>query len=71
MAYSKLMFISIPDLGKGRRITEKRTKTCGLPDSKGNWLNGKTQERGYLRDTCLTAQDQYKRYLDYFRISYE
>ena len=29
------------------------------------------KERGYLRDTCLTAQDQYKRYLDYFRISYK
>lgn len=29
------------------------------------------KERGYLRDTCLTAQNQYKRYLDYFRISYE
>jgi len=28
------------------------------------------KERGYLRDTCLTAQDQYKRYLEYFRISY-
>lgn len=25
-------------------------------------------ERGYLRDTCLTAQDRYKAYLDYFRI---
>lgn len=29
------------------------------------------QERGYLRDTCLTAQDKFKRYLDYFRITYE
>lgn len=29
------------------------------------------KERGYLRDTCLTVQDQYKRYLDYFRISYK
>lgn len=29
------------------------------------------KERGYLRDTCLTAQDRYKIYLDYFRISYE
>lgn len=28
-------------------------------------------ERGYLRDTCLTAQDKFKRYLDYFRIPYE
>ena len=27
-------------------------------------------ERGYLRDTCLTAQDRYKQYLDYFEIKY-
>lgn len=27
-------------------------------------------EKGYLTDTCLTAQDTYKRYLEYFRISY-
>ena len=27
-------------------------------------------ERGYLRDTCLAAQDQFKRYLDYFKIKY-
>lgn len=26
--------------------------------------------RGYLLDTCLTAQDQYKRLLDYFGIAY-
>jgi Fic family protein len=30
------------------------------------WSN----EQGYLRDTCLTAQDRYKAYLDYFRIWY-
>ena len=29
------------------------------------------KERGYLRDTCLSAQDKYKAYLDYFRIAYE
>ena len=29
------------------------------------------RERGYLTDTCLSAQDRYKAYLDYFRISYE
>ena len=28
------------------------------------------QEKGYLRDTCLTAQDEFKKYLDYFEISY-
>ena len=26
------------------------------------------RERGYLRDTCLSAQDKYKAYLDYFGI---
>jgi Fic family protein len=31
------------------------------------WYN----EKGYLTDTCLTAQDKYKAYLDYFRIPYE
>ena len=29
------------------------------------------REKGYLRDTCLTAQDKYKAYLDYFRIKYK
>jgi len=27
-------------------------------------------EKGYLKDTCLSAQDKYKAYLDYFRIEY-
>ena len=27
-------------------------------------------EKGFLMDTCLTAQDKYKKYLDYFRIIY-
>ena len=30
------------------------------------WKN----EKGYLTDTCLTAQNKYKAYLDYFRIGY-
>lgn len=29
------------------------------------------EEKGYLIDTCLTAQDRYKAYLDYFRIRFE
>ncbi|MCD7842368.1 MAG: Fic family protein [Lachnospiraceae bacterium] len=32
-----------------------------------NWKS----ERGYLTDTCLTAQDRFKSYLDYFRIVYK
>ena len=33
-------------------------------------LAERNRERGYLRDTCLMAQDKYKAYLDYFRIRY-
>ncbi len=29
-----------------------------------------SREKGYFTDTCLTAQDRYKAYLDYFRIKY-
>ena len=29
------------------------------------------QERGWLRDTCLTAQDRFRTYLDYFGIAYD
>ena len=29
-----------------------------------------TRERGFLIDTCLTAQDKFKKYLDYFKIQY-
>ena len=28
------------------------------------------REKGYLMDTCLAAQDRFKKYLDYFRIAY-
>ena len=33
-------------------------------------LKERNREKGYLTDTCLTAQDRYKAYLDYFRITY-
>lgn len=29
-----------------------------------------SRERGYLRDTCLAAQDKFKLYLDYFKVPY-
>ena len=29
-----------------------------------------SRERGYLTDTCLAAQDKFKKYLDYFKIAY-
>ena len=34
-------------------------------------LNQWKKETGFLRDTCLTAQDRFKKYLDYFKIPYE
>lgn len=33
-------------------------------------LNQWNTERGYLTDTCLTAQGEFKKHLDYFHISY-
>ena len=34
-------------------------------------LNEWKKERGYLRDTCLAEQDKFKKWMDYFKISYE
>lgn len=34
-------------------------------------LNEWKTEPGFLRDTCLSAQDRFKKYLDYFRIEYQ
>lgn len=45
-----------------QRVMEKALGYRGLKD----W----DQERGFLMDTCLTAQERFKAYLDYFRISY-
>jgi len=47
VAYLKLMFISIPDLSKGKKINEKTTKTCGLP---GFWDIFSDILRNILRD---------------------
>ena len=27
-------------------------------------------EKGYLTDTCLAAQDKFKKYLEYFKVPY-
>lgn len=34
-------------------------------------LTERDRKRGWLRDTCLTAQDSFKAWLDYFKIPYE
>lgn len=34
-------------------------------------LSNYKKEKGFLLDTCLSAQDRFKRYLDYFKISYD
>jgi Fic family protein len=33
-------------------------------------LEAWNREKGYLSDTCLAAQDEFKKYLDYFKIPY-
>lgn len=34
-------------------------------------LSNYKKEKGFLVDTCLSAQDRFKKYLDYFKISYD
>ena len=34
-------------------------------------LSNYKKEKGFLVDTCLSAQDRFKTYLDYFKISYD
>ena len=46
-------------------ISDDNLKLCYYRGLK-EWNN----EKGYLTDTCLAAQDKYKEYLDYFRIEY-
>lgn len=40
---------------------------CYTIHAQKEWRNG----RGYLRDACLSAQDRFKKVLDYFRIAYQ
>lgn len=63
----------------GRLILFKECLRCGMvpfiieDDLKMYYYRGLKelrQERGFLRDTCLTAQDRFKKYLDYFEIKY-
>ena len=52
---------------KPERSNKKKEQPITLLDILQEWNN----EKGYLTDTCLAAQDKYKAYLDYFRIAYD
>lgn len=63
----------------GRLIMFKECLRCGVvpfiidDDMRMFYYRGLHEwygEKGYLRDTCLAAQDKFKEYLDYFRIKY-
>lgn len=41
-----------------------------IPNSRYNGLRQWPDVRGVLMDTCLTAQDNFKSLVDYFRITY-
>ena len=62
-----------PD-GKGRagrlHLFKKRLKHSIVPFIIEDNLKLFYSERGCLLDTCLTAQDRFKKYLDDFRIGY-
>lgn len=63
----------------GRLILFKECLRCGIvpfiidDELKVFYYRGLQEwpnERGYLRDTCISAQDKFRMYLDYFKIPY-
>ena len=58
---------NIPDDAEkpGRKARERK-----LPADILTRLRLEKDDRGYLRDTCLAAQDKFKAYLDYYKIEY-
>ena len=58
----ELCYYSHNGNGKIRKSPCQRFDRVGLKEWKS--------ERGYLRDTCLAAQDKFKLYLDYFKVKY-
>ncbi len=71
-------FLCVADNGKNLRNLRLHS-CCNLadnviyytPDFYYRGLSNWPDEKGYLRDTCLTAQDRFKAYLDYFQINYK
>lgn len=64
----------------GRLVMFKECLTSGIvpfviaDDMKSFYYQGLSEwdrENGFLRDTCLAAQDSFKTWLDYFRIPYD
>ena len=61
-----VLYLLLTCMKKKTSGADKFTNNTDGKQSGGEW----NHEKGYLTDTCLTAQDKYKAYLDYFRIAY-
>ena len=62
--------IKMKQLLKTYNKSKEKTIEDNLKDFYYHGLKEWTNEKGYLIDTCLTAQDRFKKYLDYFGIDY-
>lgn len=72
-------YISVAETAKKWNVSERTIRNyCAHDKIPGAFLTGKTwnipdsaqKQCVNLRDTCLTAQDKFKKYLDYFRIQH-
>ena len=79
----KFKIVYASDLAQGamaevQKLAERIKNTYGVTItvtsdfimSNNDQLKEWDNEKGFLMDTCLTAQDRFKAYLDYFRIPY-
>ena len=57
------------DIVEIRKVSQEK-KFVSLAESHPELVKEWDYEKGFLMDTCLTAQDRFKAYLDYFRINY-
>lgn len=58
---------------EGSRLTHDQTRYIFETNLKLFYYRGLKEwdhEKGFLLDTCLSVQDRFKGYLDYFRIAY-
>ena len=71
-------YVSVSKFAERLGISERTVRNwCAAGKIEGAFLVGKTWNipqdaavPGYLRDTCLTAQDNYSAMLDYFKIKH-
>jgi hypothetical protein len=66
-----MAYISVSEYAAKYGISERTARNyCAVGKIEGAFLTGRPNIKGYLANTCLTAQGRYKAVMDYFQIKY-